>query len=60
MTDDGVFDSIDATGKHGEGQRRMETEVEKHVPSLPADADSAGRKKKTTQKITDAAKLYFI
>lgn len=41
MTDDGVLDSIDATGKHGEGQSRVEAEVEEHVPSLPADADRA-------------------
>lgn len=44
LTDDGVFDSIDATSKHSEGQRRVETEVEEHVPSLPTDADRAGRK----------------
>lgn len=28
LTDDGVFDSIDATGKHGEGQRSVEAEVQ--------------------------------
>lgn len=41
LTDDGVFDSIDAAGKHGEGQSRLETEVEQHMPSLPTDADCA-------------------
>lgn len=41
LTDDGVFDSIDAAGKHSKGQSRVETEVEKHMPSLPTDADCA-------------------
>lgn len=50
LTDDGVFDSIDAAGEHSEGQRCVETEVEKHVPSLPTDADrAAGKKKKETK-----------
>ena len=43
LTDDRVFDSIDATGKHSEGQGRVEAEVEEHVPSLPTDPDRAGR-----------------
>jgi hypothetical protein len=43
LTDDRVFDSIDATGKHSEGQSRVEAEVEKHVPSFPTDADRAAK-----------------
>lgn len=45
LTDDGVFDSIDAAGEHSEGQRRVETEVEEHVPSFPTDADRAAKEK---------------
>jgi hypothetical protein len=48
LTDDGVFDSIDASGKHSEGQSRVETEVEEHVPSLPTDADCAAKRKTHT------------
>lgn len=44
LTDDGVFDSIDAASKHSKGQSRVETEVEEHVPSLPTDADRAAKK----------------
>lgn len=44
LTDDGVFDSIDAPGKHSKGQSRVETEVEKHVPSFPTDADCTAKK----------------
>lgn len=44
LTDGGVFDSIDAAGEHGKGQGRVETEVEKHVPSLPTDADCTAKK----------------
>lgn len=44
LTDDGVFDSIDAAGEHSKGQSRVETEVEKHVPSLPTDADRTAKK----------------
>lgn len=46
LTDDGVFDSIDAAGKHSKGQRRVEAEVEEHVPSLPTDADCAATKRR--------------
>lgn len=46
LTDDGVFDSIDAAGKHSKGQSRVETEVEKHMPSLPTDADCAAKRRK--------------
>lgn len=49
LTDDGVFDSIDAAGKHSEGQSRVETEVEKHVPSFPTDADCAAEKQNNTR-----------
>lgn len=52
LTDDGVFDSIDAAGKHSEGQSRVETEVEKHVPSFPTDADCAIKKKKKKEERT--------
>lgn len=45
LTDDGVFDSIDAASKHSEGQRCVETEVEQHMPSLPTDADCTAKKK---------------
>ena len=45
LTDDRVFDSIDATGKHSEGQSRVEAEVEKHVPSFPTDADRAAKER---------------
>lgn len=45
MTDDGVFDSIDAAGEHGKGQSRVEAEVEEHVPSLPTDADRTAGKR---------------
>lgn len=44
LTDDGVFDSIDAAGEHSKGQSRVETEVEKHVPSLSTDADCTAKK----------------
>lgn len=44
MTDDGVFDSIDATSKHSKGQSRVETDVEKYVPSFPTDANCAAKK----------------
>lgn len=44
LTDDGVFDSIDAAGEHGKGQSRVEAEVEEHVPSLPTDADRTAGK----------------
>lgn len=44
LTDDGVFDSIDAAGKHSKGQGCVETEVEKHMPSLPTDADRTAKK----------------
>lgn len=50
LTDDGVFDSIDAAGKHSEGQSRVETEVEEHVPSFPTDADCADKKKKKKRR----------
>lgn len=46
MTDDGVFDSIDAAGEHGKGQSRVEAEVEEHVPSLPTDADRTAGKER--------------
>lgn len=46
LTDDGVFDSIDATGKHGEGQRSVEAEVQQHVPSFATDADRTAKTKK--------------
>lgn len=42
----GVLDPVDATGKHSEGQCRVEAEVEEHVPSFPANADSAAGEKK--------------
>lgn len=51
LTDDGVFDSIDAAGKHSKGQSRVETEVEKHVPSLPTDADCAAKKDQESNKL---------
>lgn len=44
LTDNGVFDSIDAAGEHSKGQSRVETEVEKHVPSLPTDANCTAKK----------------
>lgn len=53
LTDDGVFDAIDATGEHGEGQRRVEAEVQQHVPSLSTDADRAAR---DTQRWLEGAK----
>lgn len=43
LADDGVFDSVDASGEHGERQGRVEAEVEKHVPSLPTDPDCTGK-----------------
>lgn len=49
LTDDGVFDSIDAAGKHSEGQSCVETEVEKHVPSLPTDADCAAKRDRNAE-----------
>lgn len=51
LTDDGVFDSIDAAGKHSKGQRRVETEVEKHVPSLPTDADRAAKRDQESKEL---------
>lgn len=59
LTDDGVFDSIDATSKHSEGQGRVETEVEKHVPSLSTDADGAVRKKYINLKINRCSSCVF-
>lgn len=53
LTDDGVFDSIDAAGKHSKGQSRVETEVEKHMPSLPTDADCAAKKDQESNKLAD-------
>lgn len=48
LTDDGVFDSIDAAGEHGKGQSRVEAEVEERVPSLPTDADrTAGKEQES-------------
>lgn len=46
LTDDGVFDSIDAAGEHSKGQSCVETEVEKHMPSLPTDADRTAKREK--------------
>lgn len=50
LTDDGVFDSIDAAGKHSEGQSRVETEIEKHMPSLPTDANCTAMKDRKRKK----------
>lgn len=50
LTDDGVFDSIDAASKHSEGQRCVETEVEQHMPSLPTDPDCTAKKKVQEKK----------
>lgn len=59
LTDDGVFDSIDAAGKHSEGQRRMETEVEEHMPSLTTDADCAAKTKQNRLKISSYMSYCF-
>lgn len=34
-----MFGTVDATGKHGEGQSGMEAEVEERMPSFPAYPD---------------------
>lgn len=52
LTDDGVFDLIDAAGKHSKGQSRVEAEVEEHMPSLPTDADCAAKKRQRIKQIS--------
>lgn len=37
LAENWVFDAVDASGKHSECQSCVETEVQKHVPSFPAD-----------------------
>lgn len=58
LTDDGVFDSVDAAGEHGEGQRRVEAEVQQHVPSLSADANGAARKTHMTNIRTQSREVF--
>lgn len=36
-----VLGAADAASKHGEGQGRVEAEVQEHVPAFPADPDGA-------------------
>lgn len=49
LADDGIFDPIDAAGEHSKGQRRVEAEVEQHVPSLPTDADRTAKKERESR-----------
>lgn len=51
LTDDAGFGSIDAAGKHSKGQSRVETEVEKHMPSLPTDTDCAAKRDQESKEL---------
>lgn len=37
LAENWVFDAVDASGEHSERQSSVETEVQEHVPSFPAD-----------------------
>ena len=41
LAQDGVGGAVDATGEHGEGQGRVQAEVQERVPPLAADPDGA-------------------
>lgn len=41
MTDYGVLDLVDASGKHSKRHGSVEEEVYEHVPTFPADSDYA-------------------
>ena len=41
LAQDGVLGAVDAAGEHGEGQCRVEAEVQERVPAFLADPDGA-------------------
>lgn len=45
LTQDWVLGAVDAAGKCGEGQGRVEAEVEEGVPAFPADPDGSAETK---------------
>lgn len=55
-----MLGTIDAAGKHGEGQSCVEAEVEERVPAFPADPDGTVGDRDFTFKTTGPEKSLEI
>lgn len=55
-----MLGAIDATSKHGEGQSRVEAEVEECVPAFPAYPDGTVGNRGFTLKTTGSEKSLEI